>query len=195
MITFDKSANRYRIPNGQFISRATVRREINKAVDKTSKMMRQVGKDFNAGKINLPEFQIQMADLVKGINILTASIGRGGKNMMRPNDWGTVGAKVREQYKYLNKFARDIELGKVSPVQIENRAGLYAKQSRAGYFRAEMDVAIDAGLTEARRIQNSKEGCPGCDHYASVGWIPIEEMPNIGELECKGFCLCVLEYR
>lgn len=156
--------------------------------------MRQAAKDYNAGKINLAEFTVQMAELIKSANILTASVGKGGYKRMTTKDWGRVGAKTRQQYAYINNFVRQIEQGKLSGIQIENRASLYAKQSRAGFFKTEMETAIDAGLTEARRTQNSREGCVECNAYDGV-WLPIEEMPPIGELICGQFCLCFVEYR
>ncbi len=135
-----------------------------------------------------------MSELSKTILILSVAVGYGGRRQMGNREFGKIGAKVKKQNAFLDNFARLIELNKLSPPQIEHRASLYSKEARTGYFDAEREMITEAGKTMARRMINSREGCPECAKYAGFGFIPIDEMPEWGTLQCSVFCLCSIEY-
>lgn len=46
----------------------------------------------------------------------------------------------------------------------------------------------------ARLITNSQESCPDCAADEADGWVPIEEMKEIGSRECQWFCKCDIEF-
>lgn len=194
-IRFDKRLNRYRAPSGQFISPERVRREIEKAVELVKTDMRAIGERLNRGEINLPQFQIEMTDALKAAHGLAASIGKGGRKQMTAKDWGAVGNDLKSQYKYLNRLAREIELGKVSPVQIANRAAAYGNGLRASFYRQTGENERDNGRTMAKRVVHSKEGCAECASWAAKGFVSIDEQPRIGGLICGSFCKCHLVYK
>lgn len=193
-ITFDKSKARFRDAKGRFISASRVHHEINKTSYKLEQNLRSIARQFNQGKINLPAFQIQMVEQIKIGHILTSTIGGGGRNQMTVSDWGKVGVQIREQYKFLNNFAREIEKGKLSANKIEFRAASYSKAVRESFYKQEIKIRKDAGFLFCRRILHATESCPECVFWATKGFVPIEEQPPIGGLVCKNFCRCDLEY-
>ena len=192
---FDRKTNQFRAANGRFIRREAIRAEIEKAVDVVGRKAETIAKDLNAGKINLPEFQIRMKENLKSAHILSASVSKGGYRSMSPSDWSKVGNELKKQYAYLNKYARDIELGRVSPVQIENRAKSYSNAIRAVYANGEKEAFKSIGKTEARRALHSLESCSECASWAAKGWVGIDEIAPLGSLICKIWCRCSLEYR
>ncbi|HRH40399.1 MAG TPA: hypothetical protein PKY82_02055 [Pyrinomonadaceae bacterium] len=194
-ITFDKITGRFRDARGRFISASRVHHEINKTVSKLEIDLRSISQNLNQGKINLPEWQIQSAAKIKTAHLAAAAIGKGGRKQMTVSDWGKTGAAIREQYKFLNNFSREIEKGRQSANQIEFRASTYAKAVRETFYKQEIDVRKKAGYLFCRRILDAAESCIECESWATKGFVPIEEQPPIGGLLCRNFCRCELEYR
>ena len=193
-ITFDKSTGRFRDANGRFVAASRVHHEINKTVNKLENDLRLISSNLNQGKINLPEWQIQTANKLKIAHLSAAAIGKGGRKQMKVADWGKAGAAIREQYKFLNNFAREIERGKLSPNQISFRSASYAKAVRETFYKQEIELKKEAGFLYCRRILHAAESCVECFAWAAKGWVPIDEQPPIGGLLCRNFCRCELEY-
>ncbi len=150
---------------------------------------------MTVGGITVAAWHASVKDKLKTAHSLVASIGRGGRAQMSQSDWGRVGSGLKEQYSYLQKLALDIEAGKVDAAfQIERRTANYAGSLRPAYYGLATIAEMGGNATMARRVINSKEGCAECAYYAALGFIPIEEMPEIGELICGVFCLCEIEY-
>jgi len=193
---FDKNRNRYRAPNGRFISPQKIRTEIDAVIETSEKRMRTAARNFNDGKINLPAFQIEMRDLLKSTHIIAGTIATGGKAQMLAKDWGEVGRGLKEQYKFLNNFARQISQGRVSAAQIENRARSYAASGRVAYERKVMIMQTDNAETKlARRVLSVAEHCQPCVSWARKGFVAIETLPPLGSLTCRSHCRCRFEYQ
>jgi hypothetical protein len=69
-------------------------------------------------------------------------LGHGGRGSMTHTDWGRLGGLLRQQYRYLDKFERDILLGKYTDEfgnlrldAIGSRSQLYMQSSIAAYER------------------------------------------------------------
>ena len=194
-ITFDKKIGQYRDAKGRFVSDSQVQTQVTKLVNSTEQNFKSFAKDLNSGNINLAEFQIRFADELKTAHSLAASIGIGGRNQMNPSDWALVGSSIKEQYQFLNEFARDIENKRLSPNQLEFRAGLYSKAIHSTFHKFAKRLKGSVGKTMSRRVLHARESCPDCAEWANKGFVPIEEQPAIGALACKVFCLCSLEYQ
>lgn len=92
----------------------------------------------------------------------------------------------------------------MSPAQFVARAEMYgnaAHQAAQKIQRAAIRRG-DAGKTgrpharwERRVLGNPKtEHCTDCPPLAAAGWQPLGTLPDIGDSECGGFCLCHFEY-
>lgn len=190
-----KNINRYRAPNGRFISPRKVRSEIDKTIETAASRMKQSAQKFNEGKINLPQFQIEMAELVKSSHIVAGTTAAGGKEQMQSKDWGEIGRALKEQYKFLNNFARQISREQVSPAQIENRAKSYAQSARLVYETKQRAQAVGSDMVKARRILHAAEHCEPCVSWARKGFVDVESLPPIGSLTCGYRCRCHVEYQ
>jgi len=193
--TYDTRSKRFRSPGGRLIPERAISTEVDKAVARSSKRLRLLGRQLAAGKLSLPEWQLAARAEIKLLHTTTAAIGRGGWRNMTLSDWGRTGAEIRSQYAYHNRFARDIEAGRVSPAQVEYRNSLYAKPARNGYHNNRLREAVAGGQAESRRVLHATESCEECAAWARRGWIPTAEQPAIGSLKCKQNCRCTVEYR
>lgn len=194
-IHYDKKTARYRGKNGQFISASSVKKQIEKVVEVVGKDMRGISQRFNEKKIDLKTWKKEMKEQIKTLHTLTASVGKGGRKSMTKSDWGKVGSEIKKQYAFLDKFASEIEKGKVTGAKLEYRASLYARAARKSFSSFEKDANSEAGKLKCRRIVHAKESCSDCLYYASLGYIDVDEMPDIGDLICGNGCKCELEYR
>lgn len=193
-VVFNTTSAGFSDKNRRPITERQVRGAIVRITAQTEKHLRDIAADLGAGRINLAEWQIQTAETIKTAHVLTGAIGRGGRASMTVSDWGRLGARIREQYAHLNRFAREIENGKLSLAQIERRASLYAAAVRANYFTFEKTARTAAGFDLARRILNARESCKDCLSWSRRGFVPVEQQPAIGELICRSFCKCRIEY-
>lgn len=182
---------------GKEVSRARVRGLIDKLVERVQRDSKSIAVRFERGDINLAEFEIQMRELLKSGHIIAASIGRGGRARMTLSDWGRVGAKIKWQNGYLAKFARKIEQGRISKIVTASRAQLYASSLHISFYNSfskEGGKGPEDNRPRVRRELNAEESCPDCVHYASLGFISVDEMPELGELQCGDFCKCDLVF-
>jgi hypothetical protein len=118
---------------------------------------------------------------------------------MTQSDWGKIGADLRKQYRYLDRFANEIALGQLSDKEIAARARMYTAGANSNFGRgqaAAWHVTLPAypgdGSTQCKnycrcswvmseteteiraswRLGGSKEKCPDCRRRAST-WNPL----------------------
>ena len=115
------------------------------------------------GDITLQQWQMGMREVIKDTYINEYMLGAGGRNAMTQSDWGRVGQMVREQYEYVDRFARDIADGRYTEAGIAARARMYPESASQAYER---------GNTESR-------GMPQLPAY-----------PGDGSTQCLSNCKC-----
>jgi len=115
----------------------TVRdRFINQSVDATSGLTSLLA----SGDIRTSQWVLGMREQIKRSYISEYLLAKGGRQNMTQEDWGRLGGLLQNQYRYLDRFAQDINAGKMSEAQIEQRAQLYIKSSRQAYERGQVAV-------------------------------------------------------
>ena len=190
---YDPQRKRF-VKNGETTDPKEVRALIDKLTETVKKDAKRIAKRYETNKITLAQFKKEMQDLLRSGHIVAASVGKGGRERMTQRDWGKVGAKIKWQYGYLDKFVKKIEQGRISKILTANRAQAYASALHITYYQSNAtENKPDKPLV--RRVLNAKESCDGCSQYAAMGWIPVDEMPELGELECGDFCKCDLVFR
>lgn len=194
-----ENAKRFRTPSGKWVSRATVRGEIDKLTAHVEKEAARAAKAYQAGKITLVEFEIRMRELLKSAHIVAASVGKGGRLRLTQADWGRVGSKIKWQYGYLQKFAQRIGRGTISEIATASRARLYASAiyvSFANTFLTSQTEFVKDGSNpeRCRLVTNSDEGCAECAADEALGWISVDDMIEIGGRLCGDFCKCDIEF-
>lgn len=199
---YDIKTRQFVTEKGRVRSRGEMRQEIDKLTDRVKRDARKLAERFHDKEIDEAEFVVSMRELLKSGHIIAASVGRGGRQRMQAADWGRVGRKLKWQYKYLDKFAKRIANDTISGVAGSNRAALYASALHISYYDsvyvdyAEVDKPVDANGEEilVRLVQNSQEGCEDCAADAGEGWMPVDQMGELGTRICGDFCRCDLEF-
>lgn len=194
-----EKAKRFRSPSGKLVSRLAVRREIDKLTAYVAREAARIAKAYQKGDIDLEEFELAMRELLKSGHIIAASVGKGGRARMSQADWGHVGAKIKWQYGYLQKFARKIKRGSITEIATVARARLYASAlyvSFARTFQESMEEFVVDGNNplRCRLVTNSEEGCAECAADEAEGWVSVDDMKPIGTRICGDFCKCNIEF-
>lgn len=187
------------IKDGRKVTRAQVRGEIDKLTGHVAKESARIAKRLQSGRIDAVEFELQMRQLLKSAHIVAASVGKGGRVRMTQADWGRVGAKIKWQYGYLQKFARKVAKGGISDSMLASRAKSYATSIYTSFMRTYQDaqtefVADGRNPLKCRLITNSEEGCVECAADEAEGWVSVDDMKPIGSRICGDFCKCDIEF-
>lgn len=193
-IDYDVKAKQFVIA-GRKVSRREVRAQINGLLDYVEKQSSLLAKRFSGGDITIAEFEIEMRGLLQSAHIISASVGKGGRALMTQADWGRVGAKIKWQYGYLQKFAKKLERGVLSEAAAANRARSYASAiyiSFAQTFEKAQKEFVEGGKNplQVKLEQNSKEGCSECSADAAEGFVSVDDFTEIGGRICGDYCLC-----
>jgi hypothetical protein len=78
---------------------------------------------------------------------------------------------------------------------IESRAQMYPESSYATYENNVMAREWDEGVTLGRRIcAEDDASCEECVSAATEEFIPLDEIPEIGTLQCISNCRCEIEF-
>lgn len=189
LLFFDKSAQRYRTADGRFVGRLTIIQARDSIVKEVSKQITSLTTQLRDGVIDVSDWQTGMRDAIRAGHTLSAGIVFGGKKNATPRDWGKLGVTLREQYKYLQRFAIEIEQGGALSL---GRARMYANAIRTSFHNLERIQQQQAGRTRVIWHVTGGESCAGC--LAAAGEWPISEVPRIGENICGSNCRCYYEY-
>jgi hypothetical protein len=187
-MVYDFKTRRFRDALGRFVSRGTIRAAVNRIVSQTFLDLQAITARYQAGLINISEWQIESAQTLRAAHTLSAGIALGGKNSMSLSDLGWIGQKMRFQYERLNLWALRIEEGQVI---YPYRLRLYANAARMTFnnaLRLRMPIS-QLGIW----ITNAKESCAGCFAQASRGEQLIASFPQLGSNECGMNCQCDIE--
>lgn len=198
-IAYDASAAQYRdIDTGKFISRDRV---VETAQAETTRLkVRCLGhaRVLLSGKVELAEYQARVAQDLKASIIRNTILGAGGKDRVVAVQYLAAGRQLKEQYKLLDKFARDIADGKLTEKQILARTGQYANAATVAYYEAEKFDRQRIGFNAAMRsLDPQAKHCKSClRHHTNGQWLSIElVVPSGVDCECRGNCRCRVQYK
>lgn len=75
------------------------------------------------------------------------------------------------------------------------RIGQYPNAAYSTYANNERERERDEGIERARRTsEEDGASCDECVGAATSEFIPIDEVPDIGSLQCLNNCRCIIEY-
>lgn len=110
-------------------------------------------------------------------------------------DRRSLAIRASGQERYLSRFASQIASGKQPLTRSAIvRAEMYADATWAVPMGVERDRMIREGYDEAYRVLGAADHCPGCREWAGF-WMPIDECPEIGVMQCLSRCHCHISYR
>lgn len=196
-LEWSKKAARYRDPvTGRFITRNEVRGWVDKLVQQSQRRLAIAADDMRQGRTTVGQWQKIMRDEIKNTQLAAEALVRGGWNQMTARDFGRVGARVREQFKYLDKFTREVESKKqATDGRLVQRARSYAAAARVNFHESQTDQLSELGYTEEKNVLHVAEHCDDCLDQAALGWVPIGTLTPIGSRKCRMNDRCSVQYR
>jgi len=119
--------------------------------------------DMAAGEMSTSSWVFGMRGEIKKTYINQYLLAKGGRQNMTQADWGRLGGMLKNQYGYLDKFAQDINAGKMTEAQIKARSQLYINSGRQAYERGRV---------------------------AALGMPSLPAYPGDGSTQCLTNCQC-----
>lgn len=173
-----------------------------------------------SGAIELAEWQQNMFDRIKRLNLAAYSVGLGGRQQITadqlvrttagipgdPAEVATIGDVIAYQYGRMQRFAEQVEKKHASadtPGEIEARVKLYNAAAYPTFEMARAAAADAAGMDEELNVLSAVEHCqakpesivPDCPSQTRLGWVPRGTLAPIGRRLCGNNCRCSIEYR
>ena len=192
---YNERAGRYVAPNGRFVPQAQVRRALERRVTAAGREMQRLAQQLQSGAISTTAWRESMRVAMRDVHLFSSATVKGGWAQMTPSDFGRVGARMKEQLKFLDKFAAQIDAGLPLDGRFSRRASLYALAGRETAHRTETQVMGVRGFDEERSVLGVAEHCPVCVDEAGKGWVPIGTLIPIGRRQCLGNDRCAMQYR
>lgn len=213
--TWDLAARQYRVrATGKFVSRQTIRRALDRALERETLAARALANEYLDKTITLAEWQVGVKKIIKDTHLYSIALARGGWDRLTPSDYGRVGQQVRFHYDHLDAFRADLEVGIPLDGRYLRRTESYAQGSRALFHQIERLEMTDAGAVEERNVLApiaAERHCGQCPNLtgtalggtglslggsaATDGWVPMGTLPLPGRRTCLSNCFCELEFR
>lgn len=193
-----ESLHNYRsIETGKIVSRAVVADGLEAMMDASAVNMNALTQSLIDGQISLASWQSGMMTEIKNAHVASAALANGGWQNMTQADWGATGQLIREQYDFLRNYAKEIADGtQALDGRALVRSDLYADAANGTYWEIDKRSHLQDGFDEGRRVlEPGADHCEDCEEYASEGWMPIDDIPEIGNSQCTTRCRCEIEYR
>ncbi len=196
---FDRNSQRYRISSGagkgQFLSKEAVDALTQKTIRQAKDDLKTIGNLLLKRKISVGTWEEATAKTLKTIEINQYAIGKGGSGRLNQRDYGLIGQRLKEQYRYLRGFSEDLIAGKLTEGQLWQRLNLYAADTRHAYELARTESHAQDGYNWERRLRHARDSCSPCIDYAAQGWQAIRSLPNPGDrCTCGSSCKCTKEF-
>lgn len=154
-------------------------------------------KRLSSGKIDVARWQEGVKADLRQAYIQNYLLGIGGKGQLTKRDYGRVGAMLKNQYKFLARFADGITDRTVSAPQALMRIQMYARSARGAYEKGRQRTWEDA--KQSRWLVNhALENCEDCLKFEAMGWRNPKDfstLPGLCQTKCKANCGCRMEYR
>lgn len=193
---WNAEAGRYIGPGGQFVAREKIRSALDQAIRRGQLRVRDLSNQLRTGSVSLDTWWQEMRTAVKDANLYSAAAARGGWAQMTAADYGAVGAAVKKQYAYLDRFVGELDAGGVAlDGRFLRRAMSYLDSGRVMYERVTETMDEDRGMTEERNLLGVAEHCADCLGETARGWVPIGELIPIGDRICRNHCRCKIQRR
>ena len=198
-VSYDRKVGKYRDDNtGKFVSRDRILRLVDEEAARLSTRMQAHARNLTAGNIDLPTFQRRSAEDLKLSAIRSTLLGSGGKSLTTNAQYGSTGRLLREQYQFLDGFARDLADGKLSKAQAIQRASLYGASTRSAFHQAEKIARGREGFKLAmRQLDGASKHCLECIQHSTNGkYVPINEIVAISaRCSCAARCRCSIIFK
>lgn len=191
--TYDRASGQYRDGNGAKVGRARIRKLVDQEIGRTEARLKAHTRLLIAGKIDLPDWERRFAQTLKESHLRMAAFAGGGQLNLSSRHYGATGYQIRRQLEYLDGFAHDLAMGRLTADRALQRSAMYGKSIRTTFNRIEKLEREIEGFTVAKRsLDPQARHCASCIGYSTKGkWKPIAEVVPAGtNCECQSACRC-----
>jgi hypothetical protein len=194
--SYDQASGRYRDERGRFLSEKSVQALVDRRIDRLDAQLRRFTRMLADGSITLDQWQGSVREAIKAAHLQAAIIGHGGRDGMGSAEYGRVGQRLRQEYAFLQGFARDLLDQRVSAPMALARIGLYAQSVRGSFWEGASIRKEQQGFSLMRRILDPlAQHCSDCLAFAARGIVPIGSVPLPGQrCACRARCRCSVRY-
>jgi hypothetical protein len=194
--SYDQKSGRYKDERGRFLSEKSVQALVDGRIDKLDAQLRRFTRMLADGSITLDQWQGSVREAIKAAHLQAAIIGHGGRDGMGSAEYGRVGQRLRQEYAFLQGFARDLLDQRISAPMALARIGLYAQSVRGSFWEGASIRKEQQGFSLMRRILDPlAQHCSDCLAFAARGIVPIGSVPLPGQrCACRARCRCSVRY-
>lgn len=200
--TFNDRTGRYRdARTGRFVSHRQVRAAVDTVIDGSGKRIKALTEQFRSRALTLGEWETRMRVELKALHLAAARAAKGGRAQMTAADYGRVGQALRTQYRYLRRFADEVQSGKQLPDgSMASRALLYPEAARSVSYQSTLAREMRRrGYDQERNVLDREaahcQGPGSCPDITKRGWQPIGTLPPLGTRPCMVKDKCHVQYR
>lgn len=194
VFNFDNRSQRWRDGStGQYISSDRVNSEMFRHSDATHATLESLTRSLYGGNLSLGQWQIAVASELKDAHLAQAMFAVGGRANMTSVEYGRVGQTLREQYRFLDKFARAIADGTISEAQALARIDMYGESCKQSYWNEYIEKSD--GLLDWILGAVDENNCDDCPRIAAGSPYTKESIPASpadGSTQCKTRCRCYI---
>lgn len=194
---WDADRRQYRYESGRAVPSSRVEGWIDKATQNAETRLGNLTQQLVDGKLDVFDWKLAMKSEIKNGHTALHIVANGGKDQMTPAAWGRAGAIIREQNKFLDNFARQLENEELPITQaIVVRARMYGAAMYPSYISGVRAREKSGGASQERSVLTPQDGwCDRCVTEAARGWVAMGELTPIGDRTCLIMCRCSYETR
>ena len=150
-------------------------------------------------QLSLQEWERRVKVELKDLHLYSAMSALGGRSQLTQQDALRVGRELNRQYRFLRRFADQIQSGKQAmDGTLVRRTALYVQSGRGTMEATRQREMRGRGFDQERNILSASEHCIGagsCVEQTERGWVPVGQLIPIGGRLCITSCRCNLAYR
>lgn len=189
---FDRAIQRYRYADsGKFVGIKAVENLTVKAIVQVEGDITTITNLLIEGKITVGTWEDGTRAALKNLHTWNYLLGSGGEAMLTQSDYGSLGQKIKQEYKHLRGLAKELIEGTVTEAQLRARMAQYAASGGTTHELGRAKSHQKAGYFWEKRIRTKLNSCESCYSYAEMLWQPIGTLPEAGQkCECRSNCGC-----
>lgn len=193
---WDPARARYTDGAGRAVQLRQTRAALDTALSQSNARVRSLCEDYRRGRISIVDWELGMRREVKVTHLYSMALGAGGWPNVNQAHYDRVGPAIRDQYKYLSRFAGQLrrrERG--TDGRFFSRAADYVQAGRGTYHKLERYTQRQAGNNEEQSVLGAADHCSSCVNEAARGWVSIGTLIPVGSRRCLSRCHCHIEYQ
>lgn len=192
---WNPETRRYVNDRGRTLSSREVRKEVERYVEEEERKAETEAHKLRIGLIAATAFFLYMETRIEAWHKVAGAIAYGGQTQMDQERWARIERIVESEKAYLAGFAGEVAAATELTEAVENRAGMYANAAYSTYENQVRERERDAGVILGRRVcEEDGESCDECIEAATEEYMPLDELSDIGSLQCLNNCRCSIEF-